>query len=126
MENFMNIKIIDYVNNLFVNCEDTEKTKDLKDEILSNLFDHYNEALESGLSKEDAYKKAISKLGNIDNLIAPLKSKKSSTKKLLEILSVLLVPIYFIISFITGAWNITWIIFLLIPCITKIYNIINS
>ena len=103
-----------------------EKTKDLKDEILSNLFDHYNEALESGLSKEDAYKKAISKLGNIDNLIAPLKSKKSSTKKLLEILSVLLVPLYFIISFITGAWNITWIIFLLIPCITKIYNIINS
>ena len=96
----MNIKIIDYVNNLFVNCEDTEKTKDLKDEILSNLFDHYNEALESGLSKEDAYKKAISKLGNIDNLIAPLKSKKSSTKKLLEILSVLLVPLYFIISFI--------------------------
>lgn len=126
MENFMNIKIIDYVNNLFVNCEDTEKTKDLKDEILSNLFDHYNEALESGLSKEDAYKKAISKLGNIDNLITPLKSKKSSTKKLLEILSVLLVPLYFIISFITGAWNITWIIFLLIPCITKIYNIINS
>lgn len=122
----MNIKIIDYVNNLFVNCEDTEKTKDLKDEILSNLFDHYNEALESGLSKEDAYKKAISKLGNIGNLIAPLKSKKSSTKKLLEILSVLLVPLYFIISFITGAWNITWIIFLLIPCITKIYNIINS
>lgn len=36
------------------------------------------------------------------------------------------VAVYLIISFITGAWHITWIIFLILPCVTSLIQAIRD
>jgi hypothetical protein len=41
-----------------------------------------------------------------------------------DICPILILVAYFIISFTTRAWNITWVIFLLNPVITAILKII--
>lgn len=65
-------KIKAYVDTAFENAPDTKSASDLKEEIISNLIDKYNDLVDSGKSEEEAYKAVISGIGNVDKLIGEL------------------------------------------------------
>lgn len=218
----MNKKLTNYVEGLFSDCPNTKKAKELKEEILSNLNEHFIEAEKKGYSENEAYTDAISKLGNVDELIQSIMPDKDLSEKINlykkkkakftsigvmcyilgvaiflglpgvatitnkgnislcgligliillvlsaigtaliiyiniaipqeieaylvkkednwidkstktgniigiinDILPVITIAIYFIISFSSGAWHVTWIIFLINPIVTGILKII--
>jgi len=78
----MNNKLKSYVNGLFADCPKTKKSQDLKEEILSNLSEHFNEAIKNGYTENDAYTEAISKLGNIDELLQSIMPDKDLAEKI--------------------------------------------
>ena len=78
----MNKKLTNYVNGLLSDCPNTKKTKELKEEILANLNERYNEAINNGYSENEAYTEAISKLGNIDELIQSIMPDKDLLEKI--------------------------------------------
>lgn len=77
------LKIKDYVNELFENTPKTRKTEEFKEELLANLLDKYYDLLENKVDDEVAYNKVISSIGNIDNLfeIDPMTMTKESWDK---------------------------------------------
>lgn len=222
----MNKKLTNYVNGLFSDYPKTKKAEELREEILSNLNEHYNDAIKNGYSENEAYTDAISKLGNTDELIQSIMPDKElsakidaytskrakfiaiavmlyiiggaciigipgisvlanvgdiaifgiigllvlllfvavatgmiiyinmsvpqdvspylikdkdydtswidtttekgkKVKMIVDILSVLTIPLYFIVSFTTGAWYCTWLIFLIVPVGCKIAKLFN-
>lgn len=68
----MNDKIRKYVNELFENAPNTKRAYDLKDEIISNANDKYNDLISEGKSEEEAYSQVIQEIGNVDELINEL------------------------------------------------------
>ena len=65
----MNKKLERYVNSLFKNAPRSKKIYELKEEILANLNDKYSDLLGMGYGEEEAYSKAISNIGDIEELI---------------------------------------------------------
>lgn len=59
----MNKRIKRYVDNLFKDAPKTRRIYELKEEILSNTNDNYNDLIEIGLDEENAYNKAVSNIG---------------------------------------------------------------
>lgn len=70
-------KIRATVDELFISAPKTRRAVELKEEILSNLMDKYNDLLASGKSEEDALSIAISGIGDVDELIRCLKEPSS-------------------------------------------------
>lgn len=68
----MNDKIRKHVNELFENAPNTKRAYDLKDEIISNANDKYNDLISEGKSEEEAYNQVIQEIGNVDELINEL------------------------------------------------------
>lgn len=68
----MKEEIRKYVNNLFKGAPNTKKVNDLKDEIISNTTDKYNDLIKNGESDKDAYEKAIKDIGSVDELVDEL------------------------------------------------------
>lgn len=83
----MNSKIKNYVDVLFKDIPHTKKAQELKEEILSNLNDHFEEHISKGKSENQAYTLALGDLGDIDELLkelepeAELKTKIDSYRK---------------------------------------------
>ena len=205
----MNKKLTNYVNGLFSDYPNTKKVQELKEEILSNLNEHFEDAVKNGASENKAYTEAISKLGDIDELLQSIIPNEDESKKISvilyilgaaclmaipgisaitnkgdialcgiigfitllifvaiatgliiyvnmsipqdveayvakkedawvdksttkgaiigminDILPILILVVYFVISFATEAWNVTWMIFLSIPIFKGILKII--
>ncbi len=207
----MREQLIQYVNLLFAGTPDSE---DIRQEILQNTLDRYDDLVSQGKSPEAAYRLAISGIGDINEILAgnhrepevsaepipaepvdPEKEKtakianavaialfilcpvplfiigstvglclllamvaagialmviyddekkhpketiirdtettntvKSARKKLHQSVSSIVwavgVAVYFIVSFGTGAWYITWVIFPIIGCVSGLINAI--
>ena len=81
----MNEKIRVYVNNLFEGAPNTKKANDLKDEIISNANDKYNDLISEGKSEQEAYEKVTADIGNVDErtLLQENTMKKLEEKRLL-------------------------------------------
>lgn len=62
------VKIKDYVQELFENAPKNRRTEEFKEELLANLLDKYYDLLQNNMDDEMAYNKVISSIGNIDNL----------------------------------------------------------
>ena len=69
----MNTKIRYYVNDLFADAPDIQKTLELKEEIIANVTDKYNEMITKGVPEDDAFRAACASIGDIDDLIYNLK-----------------------------------------------------
>lgn len=69
----MTEKLKSYVEKIFENAPKTKKVYDLKEEIISNLIDKYNDLKESGKTDEESYNIAISNIGDISELVNNLK-----------------------------------------------------
>ena len=62
------LKIKEYVENLFENAPKNKRTMEFKEELLANLLEKYNDLVESGVEREVAYNKVIGSIGNIEDL----------------------------------------------------------
>ncbi|MCD7823083.1 MAG: permease prefix domain 1-containing protein [Oscillospiraceae bacterium] len=133
----MRDKIEAYIEELFSKASNTPQTRDLKEEILGNTLDKYEERLLSGKDEASAYRIAISGIGDVDELIREysgdsgeiielkpaetvepkpdetVKSKRSMQKIAVAIMWCLIIVIYLIVSITTGAWKFTWVTFLI-------------
>ncbi len=65
----MRDKIEAYIEELFRRAPDTPQTRDLKEEILGNTLEKYEDLLAGGMDEESAYRSAISGIGDVDELI---------------------------------------------------------
>lgn len=65
----MNEKIRKEVNNLFENAPNTKRANDLKDEIISNAEDKYEDLLKQGKKEEEAFSTVMKEIGDVDELI---------------------------------------------------------
>lgn len=68
----MNEKITNYIDYLFRNAPNTAEALELREEILQNVNDKYNDHLAKGSSPEDAFNIAVASIGNIDVLLNQL------------------------------------------------------
>lgn len=68
----MNVKIKNYIDLLFKDVPNTSKAKDLKEEMLSNANDRYEDYIAQGKSDNEAYGLAVSSIGDVDDLLQDL------------------------------------------------------
>jgi len=68
----MNEKIKAHVDSLFSQTSDTPQTHDVKEELLANLNDKYDDLVDSGKSGEEAFLLAIAGIGDIGSLLSDL------------------------------------------------------
>ena len=72
--------INNYVETMFMNLPDTEELQLMKDDILGNMEEKYQELLVSGSSENEAIGLVISEFGNIDELLNEFEFKNQSIK----------------------------------------------
>ena len=60
------------VNRLFENAPNTKRANDLKDEIISNAEDKYEDLVKQGKKEEEALQTVIQEIGDVDELIEEL------------------------------------------------------
>ncbi|MCC8195359.1 MAG: permease prefix domain 1-containing protein [Ruminococcus sp.] len=65
----MRDKIEAYIEELFWKAPNTPQTRDLKEEILGNTLEKYEDLLADGMDEDSAYRSAISGIGDVDELI---------------------------------------------------------
>ncbi len=68
----MNEKIRKEVNILFEHAPNTKRANDLKDEIISNAEDKYEDLLKQGIKEDEAFSTVIKEIGDVDELIEEL------------------------------------------------------
>jgi hypothetical protein len=68
----MNEKLRAYIESLFSDAPKTKKTVELKEEILQNLIDKYNDLIAEGKNEDAAYNIAVASIGDISGLIEEL------------------------------------------------------
>lgn len=69
----MNDRLRKYIDILFEEAPQTKKTVELKEEILQNITDKYNDLLSEGKTEEAAYNIAVASVGEVGDLIESLK-----------------------------------------------------
>lgn len=72
------------LDELFENAPKTNRATELKEELLANLMDKYNDLLSSGKSEEDAFNIAIGGIGDVDELLKGLKEESVFDNEKLE------------------------------------------
>ncbi len=68
----MNEKIRKEVSTLFENAPNTKRANDLKDEIISNAEDKYEDLVKQGKKEDEALETVIKEIGNVDELVEEL------------------------------------------------------
>lgn len=79
--------IINYLDNMFATLPNTKQIKSMKEDILSNMEDKYNELKESGKSENEAIGIVISEFGNIDELMVEFDIKLDDKSDKMPILT---------------------------------------
>ena len=73
----MKSKIRMYVEALFDNAMKTEEVIELREEILQNVIDKYEDLVSAGKSENEAYSTAVSGIGDINELLRSMGGDKS-------------------------------------------------
>ena len=63
------------VDGLFENAPKTRRANDLKEELMANLIDKYNDLIAADKTEDEAIKISIAGIGDVDELIAGLKEQ---------------------------------------------------
>lgn len=66
----MNNKIKNYVEVLFSDIPRSKKANELKEELLSNMSERFDDSIKDGKTENQAYSLVISSLGNVDEMLA--------------------------------------------------------
>ena len=56
----------------FAGAPDTQQARDLRDEILSNTLQRYDDLLAGGKSEQEAYASALESVGDVEELLSSL------------------------------------------------------
>ncbi|MCR4735432.1 MAG: permease prefix domain 1-containing protein [Treponema sp.] len=78
----MNSKIKNYVDVLFNDIPNSRKAAELKEEILSNLNEHFEALIREGKSENQAYTEALAALGDVDELLKSIMPDKDESERL--------------------------------------------
>lgn len=65
----MNKKIEAYVNSLFEGLKSSEALEETKEELILNLSEKYQDLISEGMSADQAYKKVIASIGDVEELV---------------------------------------------------------
>lgn len=68
----MHSKLRMYVESLFDKVQRTKEVVELREEILQNVIDKYDDLVKEGTSEEEAYHIAISGIGDVDDLLSSM------------------------------------------------------
>lgn len=108
----MNERIRQYIDSLFEGAPRTEEVTGLYWEILQNTNDRYIDLLADGKSEDEAYRIAVSGIGNIDRLLSDIgggrvrdpgeERKKSAAMLTMAIMLYILSPVPAIMSSLLG------------------------
>lgn len=71
----MKERITQYFNQIFAAAPKTRKALDLKQEMLQNALDKYDDLIGEGYSEEDAYQNVIGSIGDVTELFSELEEK---------------------------------------------------
>lgn len=129
----MEYNIRAYVDELFREAPDSQRAFEMKEELTQNLLDKYNDLVASGKSEEDAYQITLYGIGDISELLEQLRREASALKTdeggenpvlkaVLASFWTLITVVYFLLSFWTGRWEITWVIFVAAPALRNILS----
>ena len=125
--------LIQYVHLFFAG---TSGCEEMRDEILQNTLDRYDDLVSQGKSPEAAYQLCISGIGDLKEFPGneAVSSQKHDTvppdpnRRLRENINRLIwclgVALYLGLSFLTRAWEITWIIFPLMGAVQGLTGVI--
>ena len=67
-----------YVLRLFAQAPDTQRNRELREEILQNTLDRFDDLVAQGVPEESAYTQAVGSIGDVENLIEPAPKKKQT------------------------------------------------
>ena len=73
----MNERIRTHIEHLFENAPETRKALELKDELLGNCNSKYDDLIAEGTDPDDAFRIVAASIGDVDDLLAQLKSNLS-------------------------------------------------
>jgi hypothetical protein len=76
----MHKELREYIDSLFAEAPPTKKMVEVKEEILQNLTDKYDDLIAEGKSEEAAYNISVASVGDISELIEELKGKGPSAQ----------------------------------------------
>lgn len=76
----MNEKLRSFIDSVFEGAPETQKTTDLKEEMLQNLTDKYNDLISEGKSEEAAYNLTVASVGDVGALIKKLHSENGAAE----------------------------------------------
>lgn len=141
----MEKKIVKYVEGVFAEVPSTDRTQRIKEEIIQNLLDKYDDLIKSGKTEEDAYAIAISSGGDLSGIVADLKGDElhynynyekqfckvyekeyAREKKKCSSFNSILWPtatcFYLLFSVLTGTWFTSWVIFIMTSAASSLYK----
>ena len=67
-----------YVLRLFAQAPDTQRNRELREEILQNTLDRYDDLVAQGVPEENAYTQAVGSIGDVESLLEPAPEKKQT------------------------------------------------
>ena len=141
----MRERLIEYIDRLFSGAALTMRNAEIREEILQNTLEHYDDLLSEGKSEQEAYDTVIQGIGDVRPLVEPSGSAAYSgaatasepqpsaqefsadkahpgLRAATGSIWLLTTALYFVLSFATGAWHLTWILFLIAPAVSSILN----
>lgn len=80
----MNNRLREYIDNLFATAPSTMKAVEVKEEILQNLTDKYNDLIAEGKSEDVAFNIAVASIGDVSDLIRELQGLPQQYTKMIE------------------------------------------
>lgn len=80
----MNNRLREYIDNLFSTAPSTMKAVEVKEEILQNLTDKYNDLIAEGKSEDVAFNIAVASIGDVSDLIRELQGLPQQYTKMTE------------------------------------------
>lgn len=75
----MNERIKKHIDELFADAPKTAKTRELKEEMTRNTVERYEDLMEEGYQEEEAYRNAVSSIGDVTELFGELEEKNLLT-----------------------------------------------
>jgi hypothetical protein len=80
----MNNRLREYIDNLFATAPSNAKAIEVKEEILQNLTDKYNDLIAEGKSEDVAFNIAVATIGDVSDLVRELQGLPQQYNKISE------------------------------------------
>lgn len=145
-----------YVDNLFKDAPHETAVTELREEILSNLEARYDDCINAGMTPQRAYSAVIGTMCDVSSLITQVSCsgfheeglfekssprsrlmkkyayvfKESNLKAIksaaISVMWLFIIVLYFLINYSGGAWEYSWLIFLVGAALTVGLNMIGD